>query len=217
MSDVRLTYTDVEAELRSAVRRLLADREDLPAQLVAMEHEVPHDGSTWKALDEEMGLSLLVLPEEIGGAGAGAHELGVVMEEIGHHLAPVPFLGHAALAAGVVARLGSPALVERFTRSTPTAVAVPVHRAWFDPFPEQVRWSGEHLDGAVDLVLDATHATTLLLPAVSDDGPVLVLCDAAAAARARVAGFDLTRDLSRIDLDGVPGRWSPGVTPPASP
>ena len=52
----------------------------------------------WQALAVELGLAGLLVPEELGGAGASAREAAVVMAELGRAVAPVPFLTSAVVA-----------------------------------------------------------------------------------------------------------------------
>ena len=58
------------------------------------------DGELWKAMAEQ-GWPAIEVPEERGGLGLGMVEVAVLCEEIGHHLAPAPFLP-TVLALGVV-------------------------------------------------------------------------------------------------------------------
>ena len=93
-----LLYTDVEEELRAAVRDLLADRCRPDAVLKRVESGVPYDTDLWKTLSRDIGVAGLLVPEEHGGAGASAREAAVVLEELGRAVAPVPFLTSAVLA-----------------------------------------------------------------------------------------------------------------------
>ncbi|MEV0973196.1 acyl-CoA dehydrogenase family protein [Microtetraspora glauca] len=95
---VSLLYTEVEEELRAAVRSLLADACPHSAVLARIESATPYDGDVWKALARDIGAAGLLVPEELGGAGASAREAAVVLEELGRAVAPVPFLTSAVLA-----------------------------------------------------------------------------------------------------------------------
>ncbi|MER6198899.1 acyl-CoA dehydrogenase family protein [Streptomyces sp. NPDC001586] len=69
-------------ELRDAVRAVL-DR---------------HPGhAAWAPLTAQVGAAALAVPQEYGGLGCGAAEVGVVMAELGRALSPVPYLGSAVL------------------------------------------------------------------------------------------------------------------------
>ncbi|TLS45212.1 acyl-CoA dehydrogenase [Streptomyces montanus] len=77
-----MRLTKEQEELRSAVRSVL-DR---------------HEGATaWRHLTRQIGIAGLAVPEEYGGAGCGAREVHVVMEELGRRLSSVPYLGSAVL------------------------------------------------------------------------------------------------------------------------
>jgi len=104
MSD--LLYSDTEEALRDSVRRLFADR--CPAESVMRAYgPAPHDFSdVWHALAADLGMAGLLVPEQLGGAGAGAREAAVVMEEIGRAVAPVPFLSSAVLATVALLEAG---------------------------------------------------------------------------------------------------------------
>ncbi|MDT5273318.1 MAG: hypothetical protein QOG95_250, partial [Mycobacterium sp.] len=79
MSD--LLYSDTEEALRDSVRRLFADR--CPPEAVAGIYDAaPQDFSgVWHTLAAELGMAGLLVPEQLGGAGASAREAAVVMEE----------------------------------------------------------------------------------------------------------------------------------------
>ena len=100
-----LLYSDTEEALRDSVRHLFGDR--CPPETVAQAYDpVPQDFSgVWRRLAGELGVAGLLVPESLGGAGAGAREVAVVMEKIGRAVAPVPFLSSAVLAT--VALLGA--------------------------------------------------------------------------------------------------------------
>ena len=93
--------TDAEQrDLRDAVRGLLA-----PAG--------GEGGAAWGRLCREVGVAGLAIPERYGGAGGGAAEVGVVMEELGRGLTPSPMLGSAVLAAQALLGTGDEAACER--------------------------------------------------------------------------------------------------------
>ena len=86
-----LLYSDTEEALRDGVRRLFVDR--CPPELVigVYDPEPPDFSALWQTLAAELGVAGLLVPETLGGAGAGPREAAVVMEEIGRAVAPVPF------------------------------------------------------------------------------------------------------------------------------
>src|SRR5439155_2708266 len=97
-----LLYTGVEDDLRSAVRRVLADRAPWTAVLARTEGTEPYDRPLWTMLAGEVGVAGLAVPEKLGGAGASWRETAVVAEELGRAVAPVPFLGATLATAALV-------------------------------------------------------------------------------------------------------------------
>ena len=88
---MELRYSEEQEQLRALVRRFCADRSPEPAVRAQMASERGWDASVWKALAGELGVTGLLVPEELGGAGMGAVELAVVMEEMGRALLCAPF------------------------------------------------------------------------------------------------------------------------------
>ncbi|MFB8036245.1 acyl-CoA dehydrogenase family protein, partial [Streptomyces sp. NPDC056004] len=93
-----LLYSEAEEDLRAAVRSLLADRSDAPTVLARVESDTPYDPQLWKALAADIGAAGLLVPEELGGQGAGHREAAVVLEELGRSVTPAPYLTSAVVA-----------------------------------------------------------------------------------------------------------------------
>src|ERR1700733_11383985 len=121
MSAANLLYSDTEDALRDSVRHLFADR--CPPELVARAYDPePQDFSAvWRTLSAELGVAGLLVPESLGGAGAGAREAAVVMEEIGRAAAPVPFLSSAVLATVALLAAGETETVTALAEGAATA------------------------------------------------------------------------------------------------
>src|ERR1700735_3045740 len=125
-----LLYSDTEEALRDSVRGLFADR--CPPESVMSAYEAaPHDFSdVWHALAADLGMAALLVPEQLGGAGAGAREAAVVMEEIGRAVAPVPFLSSAVLATVALLESGETETVKGLAAGSLTAaLALPLSSA----------------------------------------------------------------------------------------
>ncbi|WP_433888251.1 acyl-CoA dehydrogenase family protein [Streptomyces sp. CA-111067] len=219
-----LLYSEVEDDLRAAVRALLADRCGPAAVLGRIETDAPYDPELWRVLAAELGLAGLLVPEKLGGQGGSAREAGVVLEVLGGAVAPVPFLGSAVLAT--TALLGCDtadeavaALLGRLAAGTATAaLAVPLSAAPGDAFPAAaVRADAEgRLTGRVTSVPDAITADVLVVPAIGPDGPGLYEVAAAEAAVERPVCLDLTRPLADLAFDGAAGRPLPAADPAAA-
>ncbi|MFE6691177.1 acyl-CoA dehydrogenase family protein [Streptomyces sp. NPDC057743] len=210
-----LLYTAEEDALRAAVRALLADRCDPATVLAGLETGRPHDPGLWRALATEIGVTGLLVPEKLGGAGATAREAAVVLEELGRAMAPVPYLTSSILA--VTALLGCD--TDRAEVAEPLAalaegralgtLAVPLTTAPGDTGPAPVRADAAgRLTGRVTSVADVAGAGLLFVPAEGPDGPELHAVDAAAdGVRAEpITPLDLTRPLGHLTLDAAAGR-----------
>ncbi|MHA6803307.1 acyl-CoA dehydrogenase family protein [Salinifilum ghardaiensis] len=207
MSTPDLLYTETEEDLRSAVRGLLEKRCDWTDVLARCEGEEPYDLGLWRTLAGELGLAGLLVDEEHGGAGAGPRELGVLAEEIGRHVAPVPFLGSVLTTALLRERTGDARVREllgEISAGTRCAtLAVGMARSPYAEFPRDVTAEGGELSGRVRTVVDVEVADTVVVPAVESGRPALYLVDTAAAGVGREAAtpLDLTRRFGTLRLD----------------
>src|SRR5277367_1275448 len=132
MSD--LLYSDTEEALRDSVRRLFADR--CPPEAVTGIYDAASQdfSGVWHTLAAELGMAGLLVPEQLGGAGASAREAAVVMEEIGRAVAPVPFLSSAVLATVALLSAGETESVSALAEGVATAaLVVPLSTAPGDP------------------------------------------------------------------------------------
>ncbi|MGK4580011.1 acyl-CoA dehydrogenase family protein [Kitasatospora sp. HPMI-4] len=215
MTSPDLLYSEIEDELRSTVRDLLAGHCPPSAVLARCEGPEPYDLALWRRLVTELGVAGLQVPEEFGGAGASLRETAVVLEELGRGAAPVPFLGSAVLATSVLLACGAGELLSGLTADgRVAALAVPFSTPPGGAFPDGVRVGADGtLTGRVTSVADALPAALLLVPAVGADGPGLyaVEADAPGAGVVRRTSLDLTRQLADVALHGVSGRRLAGA------
>jgi alkylation response protein AidB-like acyl-CoA dehydrogenase len=198
-----LLYSDVENDLRSAVRSLLDDQAPWAAVLARTESDETYDLKLWRAVAAELGCAGLAVPEELGGAGASWREAAVVAEEVGRAVAPVPYLGSAVIATAVLLASKERDLLGELAGGGRTAVlAVPFATPPDAPFPSTVTVEAGALTGTVRSVADGLPAEVLLVPA----GSGLYAVDAAAAIRTPVVSLDMTRQLCDLEFTAAPGR-----------
>ncbi|RGA05493.1 acyl-CoA dehydrogenase [Microbispora triticiradicis] len=213
-----LLYTEVEEELRAAVRDLLADRCSPSAVLGRVESGTPYDAELWKTLAREIGVAGLLVPEELGGAGASAREAAVVLEELGRAVAPVPFLASAVLATQALLTAGGEAAGELLGRlaagEATAALAVPFAASPYAP-PAPAAALGEDgtVTGTVRGVIGAEIADVLLVPVRLTRGTALCAVEASPAGSAggtvRVTpatSLDLTRPIATVSFASAPAR-----------
>ncbi|HEX4818179.1 MAG TPA: acyl-CoA dehydrogenase family protein [Nonomuraea sp.] len=195
-----LLYSEVEEELRAAVRELLADRCPPAAVLQRIESD-PYDLDLWKTLAGEIGVAGLLVPEEHGGAGASAREAAVVLEELGRAVAPVPFFTSSVLATLALLPTGDALLADLAEGRRTAALAVSFAASPYRP-PRgfDVRVAGGRLSGRVTGVAGADAADVLLVPVDGD------LYAAEGAAVAVVPSLDLTRPVATVTFDGAEAR-----------
>jgi len=193
-----LLYSDVEKEMRSSVRQLLANRAPAAAVLARTETAEPYDRALWRALAVDMGCAGIAVPEKFGGVGASWRELATVAEEFGRTVAPVPYLG-AAMATAALLAGGDEDLLPAVAAGETTAVLVTPFGA---PAPADPAISGDALTGTVTGVADALAADLLLVPTPSG----LFAVDAAVARLTPLVSLDQTRALADVTFDASSAR-----------
>ncbi|GLY71219.1 acyl-CoA dehydrogenase family protein [Amycolatopsis taiwanensis] len=209
MSD--LLYSEVEEDLRASVRDLFADQAPAAAVLARTESDEPYDLKLWRTLVGELGAAGLAVPERLGGQGASAREVAVVMEELGRAVVPVPFLGSAVLATSALLGAGEAELLPRLAAGELIgALAVPLTTSPGTAFASSVRANDGVLNGRISTVADAAVADVLVVPAAGPNGLELYTVDAKAAVVTEVTPLDLTRRLADVVLDDVPAHLVAG-------
>ncbi|MFF3062459.1 acyl-CoA dehydrogenase family protein [Streptomyces sp. NPDC057909] len=102
-------FTAEQDEIRRTLRELLVKRCGPGEVRNAVRTAHGYDEALWRQLAQDLGLPGLALAQEYGGVGCGPVELAVACEETGRALLPSPLLATAALAAPLIAALGTEA------------------------------------------------------------------------------------------------------------
>lgn len=201
-----LLYSDTEEALRAGVRQLFAERCP-PESLAGVYDQQPQDFSgVWRTLAAELGVAGLLVPESLGGAGAGAREAAVPMEEIGRAVAPVPFLSSAVLATVALLRAGDTQTVSALAQGELTAaLVVPLTTAPGDRVTG-VGGGPDGLSGTVSGVAGAGEADVLVVPVAGPGGLELHTVDRTAAGVqvSPLLALDMTRPLAAVSFSGTP-------------
>ncbi|MFE1548712.1 acyl-CoA dehydrogenase family protein [Streptomyces sp. NPDC058718] len=100
--------TEEQQEIRHTLRDLLTERAGPRENREATATPEGYDTQLWARLSGTLGLAGIALPEQYGGAGHGPAALALACEETGRALVPSPLLATAALAAPLIAALGTP-------------------------------------------------------------------------------------------------------------
>jgi alkylation response protein AidB-like acyl-CoA dehydrogenase len=112
-----LILSEEQELIRDAARELVQAKSPLKEMRRLRDARDP-DGLSrafWKEA-VELGWAGIPFGEEVGGAGLGYAELGIVLEELGRTLAPTPILSTVVLAGSAIALAGSAAQKETLLR-----------------------------------------------------------------------------------------------------
>jgi alkylation response protein AidB-like acyl-CoA dehydrogenase len=170
-----------------------------------------YDPELWQVLCRQVGVGAIALPEDVGGAGYGAHALGVVAHELGRTLAPVPFLASTVLATGLLVDTGvDEELLAGLIGGDRTATAVLTEgaRSWNRSAVAAVaspNGDGWRLSGKARHVLHGAAADDLVVVATIDTEPAIFLVNSAAHG-VRVQPervLDRTRPMATIEFTGA--------------
>ncbi|MFC6086288.1 acyl-CoA dehydrogenase family protein [Sphaerisporangium aureirubrum] len=199
-----LLYSEVEEELRAAVRALLADRCPPSAVLSRVGEAPAHDAGVWKALAGDIGVAGLLIPEDLGGAGATPREAAVVLEELGRGVAPVPYLTSSVMATQALLGAGTDAAAALLgplaEGETTAALAVSLATSPYGTLATPVSVVDGALTGRVTAVAGADVADVLIVPASG----ALYAVEAAGATVRPVVSLDVTRPVSVVTFDAAP-------------
>jgi acyl-CoA dehydrogenase len=183
--------------LRDGARDLL---DDLASPALVRAHTTAggaYDAALWTAMTEQGWLGVDV-PEALGGLGLGTVEVAVLLEELGRHVAPVPFRS-CVLATAAFDAAGDTARVEQLLAGESVA-CVGFDRAG----AVRVDAANGHaitLTGRIGPVADAPVADVAVV--LANDAVYVV--DLGTAGRpAREPAMDLTRSFGWLHLDATP-------------
>jgi alkylation response protein AidB-like acyl-CoA dehydrogenase len=205
-------FTDDHDALRATVRAFT--EQVFPEAEVRRLMAAPStlDRRVWERMAVELGLQGLIVPEDLGGAGAGPVELAIVLEEFGRRLVPAPFLSTALATLALLEgdrSVTSAHLAAIAAGSVVATVALAEDAGSWDV--AGVRCVAEdregwRLTGSKSFVPDGGSADLLIVAARGPHGVGLFAVDAAAPGlvRTELDVFDPTRRLTRLELQDVP-------------
>jgi alkylation response protein AidB-like acyl-CoA dehydrogenase len=211
---MRFSFSAEQEEFRGTLRRALEARSPTKEvrRLMATDEGFDRDG--WKRLNQELGLTGLLIPEAYGGQGFGFGELGIVLEETGRSLLCAPFLS-TTLAAIAILNAGTEeqkkALLPALADGTKTAtLAFQEENGSIDAAGIALTATGTKLDGAKSFVLDG-HTADLIVVVARKKGTegsdglsfFTVAGNAAGLTRRKLKTMDETRKLAHLTFKGV--------------
>ncbi|MBV8159684.1 MAG: acyl-CoA/acyl-ACP dehydrogenase [Acidimicrobiia bacterium] len=202
-------FSEEQEALRTSVCRFLAEQAPLQPYVRGLYGD--GRGTTdavWKGL-ADLGVTALLVPEDMGGAGMGMVDMGVVLEELGRAVHPGPFVSSAVGAASALAAVGDgDDLLASIADGSMVATVALTEGQGRDWRHIQTRHDGGRLTGTKTFVPDAVGADVVLVTARADDGVGLYAVDT--GARGLVVepqpSVDGTRMHARVTLDSTPTR-----------
>jgi alkylation response protein AidB-like acyl-CoA dehydrogenase len=205
------TFDETQDDVR-VLARMVFDEMATPERIREVERtEESIDRELWAELarSELLGVAL---PEDVGGSGQGVMELGVLLEEMGRRVAPIPLLSTLGFAGLPIAVLGTDEQRKRLlvpvvegTSFLTAALQEPAQHDPLDPTTTATRdGSVWRLDGVKVAVPLAPLATAIVVSAKTDDGARLFLLDPSATGVTIERTRSTHRELQgNVALDGA--------------
>ncbi|MGF7130110.1 alkylation response protein AidB-like acyl-CoA dehydrogenase [Paraburkholderia sp. EB58] len=212
---MNLALSEEQTMIREAAADVLTERSASAAVRHALEHSGGRDEALWRTLAGELGWCALAVPEAAGGAGLGAMELVLLMEQMGRRLACVPYFSTACLAATALAQCDSAQAdvwLERIASGEVSATLALPMTAPLGVSELRVHAEGTaqgyRLYGTVEQVFDGAATDLLLVPArIANEAQAVALFeidpDACGLTRTPLVMLDATRPLARVELQSV--------------
>ncbi|MBV8463441.1 MAG: acyl-CoA/acyl-ACP dehydrogenase [Acidimicrobiales bacterium] len=199
------TYDAEQEALRDVARQAMA--REASGDLVRRLADDPRgfDDDLWSTL-VGLGWTGLLVPEALGGSGAGLLEMCIVLAETGRVPLPGPFFSSAVFAALAARRLGADALLTDLASGRRGTVALHEfgHGDPLGAISTRARRRGATwvLDGTKPLVIDGHTADWAIVVAGTEEGRRSFLVEDPAGEL--VPSLDPTRKLARLELDQRP-------------
>ena len=216
---MKFSFSREQDEFRSSLRRFLGDHSPTRQVRRLMDTEAGWERAGWQALNRELGLAALRIPESLGGHGFGFSEHCIALEEMGRALLCAPYFSTTVLAAGAILNAGSTMQQEVLLPGIATGDTVATLAATED----NGRWdaaattlsaaksvNGYTLNGHKSFVVDGHTADLIVVLArapgsLGETGLSLftVRGDAPGLVRRPLASMDPTRKLARLEFSDV--------------
>jgi len=167
-------FSKDQHQFREIVSRFLQDKSPTSEVRRTMATAQGYDVDVWRTLSVEVGLAGTHIPEEYGGSGFGAVELGIAAEQMGRHLYCGPFFSSSVMAAYALLNSATESYKEKLlpgiAAGTSIAALVLDSLNTPDQIGSALTVSDGLLTGTADLVIDAHIAELLIVVAKSESG-----------------------------------------------
>lgn len=214
---MNFAFTEEQEELRKAVRRFLEDKSPEAEVRRLMDTEEGYDAAVWSQMAQQLGLTGLAVPEELGGSGYGHLETTVVLEEMGRALLCAPYFSSVVMAANLLMSTDDEDAKRDFLPgiaggSVIATVGLAEGDGRWDEAGVTLEAAGQAdswtLSGDKSFVLDGHVADLVLIVARAPSGISVFAVDSGAPGfmATRLETMDQTRKQAAIRLEGTPAR-----------
>ena len=208
-------FTEDQEQFRDSVSRFLKDKSSTPDVRSLMATEPGFNPDVWVQLSQQLGMTGVHMPEDLGGAGFGAVEMAIVCEEMGKSLYCGPYFASAVCAASAI-RLAADStqmealLPEIIAGERIACLAVSEHQGvWSDEnfsTTAVARDSGYLINGLKRFVVDGGNADLIVVVAKDDTGVGFYTVDANDVTVTALESMDPTRKLAHIQFTDSPAQ-----------
>ncbi len=202
-------FSEEERLIQEQTGRFLRDRCDMAAVRRVLDGEQAYARDVWQGV-AELGLAGTAIAEAYGGVDAGYLSLCLVAQEMGAHVAPIPFSSSVYLAAEALSLFGSEAQKSRWLpqiASGEVIAAVAVNETLSQPTEGNIACAATAggLSGSKLAVADGGIADLAVVLARGNDGLDMHLVELAGeGVRRRVVDtVDPTRNTATLTFDGA--------------
>jgi alkylation response protein AidB-like acyl-CoA dehydrogenase len=213
---MNFAFSDEQEELRTSVRRFLAEKSPETEVRRLMDTTEGYDPAVWSQMADQLGLQSLTIPEEFGGSGFTYVELLVVLEEMGAALLCAPFFSSVALGANALLTSGDDEAKKAYlpgiaSGETIATLAITEDNGKWDfsgiELAATKKGDGWELNGHKMFVIDGHVANLIIVAARTAAGVSLFAVDgdAAGLTRTPLPTMDQTRKQARLEFASTPG------------
>ncbi|NKB98135.1 MAG: acyl-CoA dehydrogenase [Pseudomonadales bacterium] len=202
-------FSDDQKLLADQVQRFLDENSNPSVVREALDGDTKFSPGVWQGL-ADMGLLGTAIPEQYGGTGAGYLELCLVAQQVGAHLAAIPFGSTVYLLTEALLQFGSEAqkaqwLPKIATGETRGALAAAESLSQLRASDVATTVHDGLLTGTKIIVSDGNLANLFVVVATENDVVGLYLVETGTGVIARaVDSVDLTRDTAEVQFDAAP-------------
>lgn len=210
-----LAFTQDQDQFRDSIQRFLKDKMPTTEVRRLMATDQGFDPGLWLQVSQQLALTGIHLPEELGGAGFGAVELAIACEEMGRALFCGPYFSSAVLAAHAMVLAADQDQQEQWLPGIASgdiraSLAITENATLWDDADIQTAATtaadgSTQLSGQKHFVLDGQTADLLIVAAQSTAGIALYLVDTQTQGLSirPLNTMDPTRKMASITLESV--------------